>query len=271
MNTNLLISIVPALGMMVVAAVAVIYWRRKTHLEAKWFWAGAGIWTVAVVLKIVCALLTNAAVMGFLKKHTPYPLLVIGGGLFLGIQSSLFEMGLTLLAVVIWPRLGRDAARAIGIGVGAGAFEAFLIGFFSLIAILVTLAGVPKTERIREAYDIVAKTTPLFWLVAPVERIIAILCHASSRALVLLGTVKRKPVAVFWGFLIFTLLDSVAGGAHVSGKIDKISLWWVELAILPFALISIPILRWCYAHWGKWEDNQTGPVLGAPPEASAER
>ena len=253
---NVTISLIPAVGMMIVASAAVIYWCRVSKLQFRWFWVGAGLWTVAVILKVICALLTNAAVIGFMKKNLSYLSLVIGGGLFIGIQSSLFEIGLTLLAVLVWRQLGKDAKRAVGIGIGAGAFEAMLLGLVSLIGILTVLAGVPGTEKVREGIDTVAAVTPFFWLLAPIERIIAILCHASSRALVLLGVTNRKHMLVFWGFLIFTVLDGVAGAAHVSGKIGKISMWWIELAILPFALISIPILRWCYASWGRGGDER---------------
>jgi len=82
----------------------------------------------------------NKAVIGFMKESPSYPLQVLGGGLFLGIQSSLFEIGLTFLAVLIWRQLGRDADRAIGIGIGAGAFEALLLGIASFIAILANKA-----------------------------------------------------------------------------------------------------------------------------------
>lgn len=253
---NVTISLIPAVGMMIVASAAVVYWRRVSKLQLRWFWLGAGLWTVAVALKVVCALLTNKAAIGFMKDNLSYPLQILGGGLFVGIQSSLFEIGLTLVAVLIWRQLGRDANRAIGIGIGAGAFEAFLLGIASFVAILACLSGLPGTEEVREGIDTVAAATPLFWLLAPIERMFAILCHASSRALVLLGVTKRRPMLVFWGFLIFTMLDGVAGAAHVSGHIGKISMWWIELAILPFALISIPILRWCYASWARgWEDR----------------
>jgi uncharacterized membrane protein YhfC len=245
------LTLISAVGMMVVAIAAVIYWRRATKLPFRWFWLGAGLWTVAVALKVVCAMLANAPVIGFLKAHVSRTFLVIDGGLFIGLESSLFEIGLTLLAVLVWRQLGKDADRAIGIGVGAGAFEALLLGLASFIAMLTVLAGLPETEKVSEAVNKVATVTPLFWLAAPVERIIAILCHASSRALVLLGVTQRRPMMVFWGFLLFTVLDGIAGAAHISGFVGKGSMWWIELAVLPFALISIPILQWCYARWGR--------------------
>lgn len=255
MDTNLMLCLAAALAMTIVAIVAVVYWRRISLLQIRWFWAGAGLWTIAVILKTICALLTNKAVFEFMKEKLSYPLFVFGGGLFLGIQSSLFEIGLTLLAVLIWRQLGKDAGRATGIGIGAGSFEAFLLGISSLTAVLVLFAGLPGTEKFREGITAAATTTPVFWLLGPSERIMAILCHTSSRALVLLGVTNRRPMMIFGGFLIFTLLDSIAGVAHVSGIISRISMWWIELAILPLALVSIPILKWCYANWGQRKDD----------------
>ena len=113
-------------------------------------------------------------------EHLPYPLFVLAGGLFVGAYSSLFEIGLTLLAVIIWRKLGTDANRAIGIGIGAGAFEAFLLGVVLLVQVWTALAGMPGAESIRGDFDVAAATTPLFWLVPPFERIIAILLHTIS-------------------------------------------------------------------------------------------
>jgi len=269
-NPNELLYVIPGLGMMLVAAVAAVYWWRVSRVPIRWFWVGAGLWTVAVLLKILCAVFTNAAVIGAMKETLPYPLLVLGGGLYVGIQSSLFEMGFTLLAVLVWRQLGRDAGRAIAIGVGAGAFEAFLLGIVSLAAILAMLAGVPGTEPIREQLEGVAAVTPVAWLAAPAERTIAILCHASTRALILLGAVRRRPMMVFWGFLIFTLLDGVAGAAHVSGKLGSFSVWWIELAILPFAVASVPILQWCYSRWRDTGEEPVESAVDAGPTPSAD-
>jgi len=271
MDSYLLPSLASATGMMIVAIVAVVYWRQRTHVQARWFWAGAGLWTIAVVLKVVCAGLVNAAVIGFLKEQLSYVLFVVGGGLFVGIQSSLFEIGLTFLAVLIWPQLGRDPRRAIGIGIGAGAFEAFLMGLALLIGVLVavgrTAAG---SDNAWSDVEAAARITPLFWLRFPVERIMTILCHASCRALVLLGTTKKRPMAVLWGFLIFALLDAVAGGVQISGRLGSFSAWWCVLANLPFALVSVFILRWCETRWGKREDDEAGSVSATYPAAPAD-
>jgi hypothetical protein len=129
MTTAATILLVSALGMICVALAAVMAWRRVARTGFRWFWIGAGLWAVAVAVKVVLALLTNAAVLGFLKSNLSYPLLLACGGLFIGIQSSVCEMGFTLLAVWIWRPLGKKAGRAIGIGLGAGAFEAFLLGW----------------------------------------------------------------------------------------------------------------------------------------------
>jgi len=262
-NTEHLLYLVPGLGMILVATVAVIYWRRVSRVQWRWFWAGAGLWTIAVALKILCAILTNERVIGFAKEHLPYPLQVVMGGLFVGIQSSVFEMGFTLLAVLIWRSFGLSGRRAITVGVGAGAFEAFLLGLVSLTSVVAFMAGAPGTEKIGEGLASAAASMPLFWLAAPIERVIAILCHASSRALILLGVAKQRSLLVLYGFLLFTFLDGVAGAAHIGGWVGSISIWWIELAVLPFGLVSVPILRWCHTRWDE-------PIQASAPELQAD-
>ncbi len=246
--SNATLILLSGLGMMAVAVASVILWRRRTALAFQWFWIGAALWAAAVALKIVFALLLNPVVIGFLKHALPHTLMVISGSLYLGLMSSVFEVGLTLAAVYFWRHLGRDAPRAIGIGIGAGAVEALLLGMGSSIAALLSMTALPGVESARVAIE-QASVTPLFWLVGPVERAIAIPVHAASRALVLLGLPRRRPLMIAGGFLIFTLLDSIAGGAHLAGLVGRISMWWIELAILPFALASLPILRACMTRW----------------------
>jgi hypothetical protein len=236
-------------GMMFVAIAAVLLWWRIAHVPLRWYWAGAGLWTVAVVLKVICALLSNAFVLHMLKG-LPHSMYVTLGGLFVGVESSLFEMGLTLLAVLLWRQLGRDASRATTIGIGAGAFEAFLLGIGPIAtAVFLTLSKSPEAQKALVQLEKVAVTTPLYWLAGPVERIIAVLCHASTRALILLGVSKRRYALVLWGFIFFTLLDGLAGGVHVAGLVGKISMWWIELALVPFAVVSVLVLAWSFRRW----------------------
>jgi hypothetical protein len=237
-------------GMILVAVGAAWYWRRVSGAPARWFWIGAGLWTVAVLAKAIIALVSNAVVIGFLKSrlsHVPY---VAAGGLFIGIESSVCEIGLTLLAAMRWRQLGHDAGRAIAVGVGAGAFEALLLGLATTAAGVALLVGAPGTEAGVEQLQKVAATTPLFWLAGLVERVTAIICHASCRALVLLGLRDENKGMIALGFLIFTLLDAAAGAAQLSGLMASISLWWFELAFSVFALVSLPLLRWMFLNYG---------------------
>ena len=258
MNTEHLLYLSPGAGMMIVALIAAVLWRRISGVQWRWFWAGAGLWAIAVALKIVSAVLANEAVIGFIKEHMPFALQVVLGGLYVGFQSSLFEMGFTLLAVLIWQSLGQSAPRAIAIGVGAGAFEAFALGFGSLVSVVLFLAGVPGTEKIGESLATTAASMPLFWLAAPFERVIAILCHASTRALILLGIAKRRGLLALYGYVLFMLLDGVAGAAYVADWVQPGLMWWIELAVLPFGIVSIPILRWC---WNRWPETKDVPPI----------
>ena len=82
---NVKLSIISALGMMVVACGAVVLWRRRSGLALVWFWIGAGLWTVAVILKIASALLTNQAVVLFMKDRLAHVWFVVCAGAFVGL------------------------------------------------------------------------------------------------------------------------------------------------------------------------------------------
>jgi uncharacterized membrane protein YhfC len=244
-----IVALVTGVGMIIVACGAVWFWRRVSHAPARWFWIGAALWTVAIVVKAVIAILTNAAVTDFLSHRLSPALYLAAGGLYIGVESSLCEIGLTWLVGKRWKQLGEDAGRAIAVGVGAGAFEALLLGTIGVVAIAAWLAGVRGTEPVGEQLQTVAANTPLFWLAGPIERITAIICHAACRGLVLVGTRYGKNGMIALGFLIFTLLDGTAGALQLSGRMSSISLWWIELLLSVFAVASIPALRWLFLHY----------------------
>jgi hypothetical protein len=76
-------------------------------------------------------------------------------------------------------------------------------------------------DQLRDA----AALTPLLWLVGPVERVIAIVCHAACRGLVLVGAHERRGGMIALGLSIFALLDGIAGAGQVSGLLGAASMW----------------------------------------------
>lgn len=86
-----------------------------------------------------------------------------------------------------------------------------------------------------------------------------------------IGVSKKKCWLVARGFLLFTLLDGLAGEAQVAGLVGKISTWWIELAILPFGLPSIPILIWCYRRWPEDGDGVPASLPVNPEEGGGKQ
>ena len=248
-NAVLYLNLASGGGMVAVAIAAVVICQLKCRSPLRWYWVSAGIWFLTVAIKFGIAIASNGAVLGHLKGVLSVPLWVVIGGLYVGFQSSLCEMGGTLLAGLIWRRMSREAGTAMTIGTGAGAFEAALLGLAGMIATAAALSGLEGTEEIRIPLEKAAAVTPVFWLVAPVERVTAVLCRVATRALILMGIATRRSALVVYGFVLFMLLDSGAGVIHLSGVMGTSSLWWVEGALLPFAFVSLPIIRWCWRHW----------------------
>ena len=55
-DVNLWSALPPAIGMLLVAAIALLFWRYVSKADWKWFWVGAGLWIVAVIIKRVIGL-----------------------------------------------------------------------------------------------------------------------------------------------------------------------------------------------------------------------
>jgi len=237
-------------GLMGLVGVAyVVAWKRRSRVALRWFWAGAGIWTVGVALKILAALLLNKPVLRGMEHLLPRVGYWIVGSVYIGLLTGIFEIGVTFLAARKWRSLAGSCDRALAVGIGAGAFEAMLLGVAGLATLAVLASHSPAEGQVRAALAAAAATTPVEWLVGPVERVMAVLCHASSRALVLMSVATGRRAFFWYGFLLMTGLDAVAGAAHITGRVGRINLWWVELAVLPFAIASIAVIRWCVRRW----------------------
>jgi uncharacterized membrane protein YhfC len=246
---SLLSLLVSGCLVVLITLIMLLWWRRNIVTSWKWLLLGAGVWFVGVVFKFVVALFANTPVFELLKSlFGPSGYLVLGAT-YIGLLTGVFEIGITLAFALLIRGMYENRDRALSIGLGAGLVEALLIGFSSLGNYFTVVTGTASTDAIMGALAQAIAVTPVLWLVSPIERIIAILCHISSRMLVLYGVMRRQ-YRYFWaGFAILTVLDAIAGYFHLAELINKVSLWWIELILLPFAVISIPIIIWCYRHW----------------------
>lgn len=253
----LYLSMESGLGMLLVGAGSILIWRTMSHARWRWFWVGAGVWSVGVALKLAWAISLNPPILRALESLLPHSAYLVAGSIYVGLLTGVFEIGITLLAGLVWKQMTADAARGVAVGVGAGGFEAVLLGAATMAAAATAL--VDPSSAVSGSFAVAASTQiRLFWLVGIVERILAIACHASSRALVLFGVARRGWWPVVAGFLLMSAVDAVAGFAILSGMVGQVNPWWIELAIAPFAVASIPIVVWCVRHW---------PGGGATPAA----
>ncbi len=219
--------------MILVALGFVLGWKKISGAGLRWFLAGAATWAVGVGLKVLVSRLLNPPMLEGLQVSLPLVPYLVVSSTYVGLMTGVFEIGVTLAMAWKWQSWARDANRAVAVGIGAGAFEAVLLGAASLIGTL----------------SYASAGAPLAWLVGPVERITATLCHTSSRTLVLLTVAKRGWSFFWYGFLLVTAMDGIAGLIHLSGILEKVSMWWIQLGLTPFALVSVLIIIWCVRHW----------------------
>jgi hypothetical protein len=245
--------LVSGILMIVVGAASVLLVRFLSAAPMRWFFAGAAIWVAGVALKSAWAAGPHDSVLAFLENAVPRLGYLIAGSVYIGGLTGVFEIGITLAAALIWRSLSRTAARAMAVGVGAGAIEAILLGAGAAGVALALTLNIPDMEDLREGLATIGPT-PALWLIGPAERVIAILCHTGSRVLVLLAVARGRWSLFWYGFLILTGIDTIAGYVHLGGLVGSVNLWWVELALLPLALLSVAAVRRCVRGWPRVEE-----------------
>lgn len=260
--------------MILVGAVFAVFWRRRSGVSWAWFWAGAGLWLVAVLVKFSIAALFNRPVFQGLKAILPNWAYLAAGTAYGGVLTGITEILFVLIAARIWNPLAATPGRAVAVGVGAGSFEAAMLGLGAAAMVVIggmeaaTPAGtyaveVTATEAVGEwhlrIHDAPAgpaapreDASISAWsraLVGPVERTIAILCHVGSRVLVLLAVARRR-WALFWaGFLLLSGVDALATFFWISGQVRTMSPWLMEALLAPFGIVSIPVTIACMRRW----------------------
>jgi hypothetical protein len=91
----------------------------------------------------------------------------------------------------------------------------------------------------------------------------------ASRVLVLLAVAMGRWRYFWYGFLMLTGCDGVATYFDLAGRLETMSIWWVELALSPVAIISVPVIGWCVRRWPACPSTRAteeAAVAGAGPD-----
>jgi hypothetical protein len=241
--TSGLLMILVGLGTVVVAK---WMWR----IQLRWLWCGALLWAIAVEGKRFIAGLLNQPLLEVFQNHLPNSMYLALGSSYIGLLTGITEPVVTLAAGLLWRQLTYDARRAVGIGLGAGAFEAVYFGLMAIVA----------------SGDMIGSQAGfgISVLVPVAERLICIPCHAAVRAMTLYAIATGRWSWFWGGFAIFSAMDGIAGFYHLSHTVHTINPWLIELSFFPFSVISVLLLRYLWQHW----PSQANTALEPPPTAS---
>jgi len=220
--------------MALVGILAIWVWRWRSHVPWKYFLIGAVIWAVGVALKFAWALGLNEPIIGAIRGVMPSGAALVTSAIYIGLLTGVFEIGVTVVAAKQWSSLARDAGRGLAVGIGAGAVEAVVLG------VICSLSAVLKPEAV---------ATSSLSVVPATERLLALLCHASSRAMVLFAVATRRWRWAWGGFFLLTGVDVVAGAFLLFKERTALNPWILELALMPLALISILVLVILVRRW----------------------
>jgi hypothetical protein len=228
-----------------------------TGVVAKWIWriqlrwlgCGALLWAIAVEEKkfiygFIAGLL-NQPSLGAFQNHLPNTLHLVLGAIYIGLLTGITEPVVTLAAGLLWRQLAYDARRAVGIGLGAGAFEAVCLGLMAIVA---------SREMVGSQAGFGISV-----LVPVVERLIVIPCHASVRAMTLYAVATGRWSWFWGGFAIFSAMDSIAGFYHLTNV--TMNSWLIELCFLPFSVMSVLLVRYLWQHWPSQANIAPEPTL----------
>lgn len=230
-NPFLLLS---GIGMMLVSIIAFLYWRKKAPL--KFFAYGALIWVIAIIVKMATDLMITGPIqMAFIGLYPSITFLIIMG-LYVGIRTGLFESGFTYIAVLKTKLRKMNFSEAIAFGIGFGGIEAFLLGFFSFIniLILVLFPDLINTLPLDQQTAILNQLNMSTWIIfAPIIERIAVLFIHIFAALLVIYSVKQKNFIYFLAsFLCKTVTDGMI----------PLLIFYIGTTILGIYLMEIPVV-----------------------------
>jgi uncharacterized membrane protein YhfC len=201
------------IGMIAVAILAILYWRHKTGTDARFFMAGAGIWLIAIAIKIVLDLSITAPLEQWMMAAGGLSGLIVGASIYVGLRTGIIESGFSYIAVIKTWLKKMTFNQAVALGIGFGTVEAILVGFSSFLNILVfvlmpeIIATIPAELQPTLIQQLSASTLMVF--PAIIERIAAISIHVFSSVLVVYAVRSSKLKYLAYSIIFKAVVDGI--------------------------------------------------------------
>ena len=151
--------------------------------DPEWLALGAVCWVLAVALKVPIA-----GLIELLLPSSRHPATLVSA--FSGLNSAASELGVTTLAYLLW-RFPENLAEAAAVGLGAGTIE----------VVIVAGTGVAQLRR--------GTAGGLGWI-AVLERLLAVLGHVGSRALIWVSLAGGELLLAVAAIGLFAAVDGTA-------------------------------------------------------------
>ncbi len=247
---SLLPTIIPGIGLLVVAAVSTLW---ILNLGAEWSVVrlGSGAWVVSLALKFVWSFLTQKPLFRFLERKLPAKLAGPVSWSYLGFLTGVFECGAALVFVLKFDILYQATwVDMLAFGIGFGAFEVFVLGVALLVQIgqyILRPESIPEENREEDKWT-PSNISMLF--LPPVEKAAVLCTHVFSGVLIILAV--QQNIYLFFGlaFGFRSLVDGIAAWMRLEkdiGSSREASLWWryqsIYIALAFISLLGIMFLQ----------------------------
>lgn len=195
-------------------------------------------------LPVLSVLQSFEAVLEFGQSHT---LLYTG---ILACTAALFETtGRYFAARLMKAHLNGE--NAIRLGIGHGCIEALsLVGITYLINLLVLAVG-SGIPALQEAHALILGTSPGLFLLAGLERILAVCFHIGLSAWMAYWVVRERPL---YGWLLCLVLHTALDCCTVLAN-EHLALFYLMFAIVAAASLTLALLLGRKASWEQVRKN----------------
>lgn len=251
------LNLISGIGMIAVGAGAMAYWYLKYRIGIQYFLIGGILWAAAIGIKLAMDLTITQPIQAALLANLPVLTVVVIMSLFVGLRTGFLESGITYL-VVKYTSLSRSGFNeAVALGIGFGGAEAIVLGFLSLMNVVVFIM-VPDLQALLTP-DVLAQFAPALIPFPIIERLFTLFIHVFSIVLVvyavrsdelrwlwlsiLLKVVTDGPIPLFTyyfkflGTLYFLPLEAYVA---VLGIISVVGMFWIEKRFRLLPVVPAP-------------------------------